>query len=56
MKSKVYQITAQSRSFTYESGLMGKFENFLVSSPKRAVISSGRQYPLHTLKTTGPLS
>ncbi len=29
MKSKVYQITAQSKSFTYDSGLMGKFENFL---------------------------
>jgi hypothetical protein len=29
MKSKVYHITAQSKSFTYDTGLMGKFENFL---------------------------
>lgn len=29
MKSKVYQITAQSKSFVYDSGLMGKFEKFL---------------------------
>jgi len=29
MTSKVYHITAQSKSFAYESGLMGKFENFL---------------------------
>jgi hypothetical protein len=29
MKSKVYYITAHSRTFTYESGLEGKFENFL---------------------------
>jgi len=29
MKPKVYHITAQSKSFAYDSGLMGKFENFL---------------------------
>jgi uncharacterized protein len=29
MISKVYHITAQSKSFSYDSGLMGKFENFL---------------------------
>ena len=29
MKPKVYQISPLSRTFAYESGLMGKFENFL---------------------------
>ena len=29
MKSKVYHIDAHSRAFAYESGLEGKFENFL---------------------------
>jgi len=29
MKARVYYITAHSRTFAYESGLEGKFENFL---------------------------
>ena len=29
MKPKVYQISPLSKTFAYESGLMGKFENFL---------------------------
>jgi uncharacterized protein len=29
MKPIVYRITAQSKSFAYDAGLMGKFENFL---------------------------
>ena len=46
MKSKVYRITAQSKSFAYESGLMGKFENFLERFDMRKYIPAGEIVPL----------
>jgi uncharacterized Fe-S center protein len=46
MKSKVYQITAQSKSFAYDSGLMGKFENFLERFDLRRYIPEDELVPL----------
>jgi uncharacterized Fe-S center protein len=46
MKSKVYQITARSNSFAYESGLMGKFEKFLEKFDLKRVIPENELIPL----------
>ncbi|MGO9145212.1 MAG: DUF362 domain-containing protein [Desulfomonilia bacterium] len=46
MKSKVYQITAQSKSFAYESGLMGKFEKFLEQFDLKRFIPENELIPL----------
>ena len=46
MKSKVYQITAQSKSFSYESGLMGKFEKFLEKFDLKRFIPENELIPL----------
>ncbi|MGD0822569.1 MAG: DUF362 domain-containing protein [Desulfomonilia bacterium] len=46
MKSKVYQITAQSKSFAYESGLMGKFEKFLEKFDLKRFIPENELIPL----------
>ncbi len=46
MKPKVYQITAQSRSFVYDSGLMGKFERFLERFDVRRYIPEDELVPV----------
>ena len=46
MKSKVYHITAQSKSFAYESGLMGKFEKFLDKFDLERFIPENELIPL----------
>ncbi len=46
MKSKVYQITAQSKSFAYESGLMGKFEKLLKEFDLKRFIPENELVPL----------
>ncbi len=46
MKPKVYHITAQSKSFSYESGLMGKFEEFLERFDLRQYIPENEIVPL----------
>jgi hypothetical protein len=46
MKPKVYHITAQSRSFAYESGLMGKFEKFLDKFDLKRFIPENELVPL----------
>jgi hypothetical protein len=46
MKSKVYQITARSNSFAYESGLMGKFEKFLEKFDLKRFIPENELVPL----------
>jgi hypothetical protein len=46
MKSKVYQITAQSKSFAYESGLMGKFEKLLDEFDLKRFIPENELIPL----------
>ncbi len=46
MKSKVYQITARSKSFAYESGLMGKFEKFLEKFDLKRFIPENELIPL----------
>jgi uncharacterized protein len=46
MKSKVYHITAQSKSFAYDSGLMGKFESFLEKFDLKRFIPENDLVPL----------
>lgn len=46
MKSKVYQITARSNSFAYDSGLMGKFEKFLERFDFKRFIPENELVPL----------
>lgn len=46
MKPKVYQISPLSRTFAYESGLMGKFENFLKDFDFSSFISKDDVVPL----------
>jgi uncharacterized protein len=46
MKSKVYHITAQSKSFSYESGLMGKFEIFHEKFDLKRFIPENELIPL----------
>ena len=46
MKSKVYQITARSNSFAYDSGLMGKFEIFLERFDLKKFIPENELVPL----------
>jgi uncharacterized protein len=46
MKSKVYHITAQSKSFAYDSGLMGKFEKFLAQFDFKKYIPENEMVPL----------
>jgi uncharacterized Fe-S center protein len=46
MPPKVYQITAQSKAFAYEAGLMGKFEHFLKQFDFRKYIPEDELVPL----------
>jgi uncharacterized Fe-S center protein len=46
MKSKVHQITAQSKSFAYKSGLMGKFEKLLEEFDLKRFIPENELVPL----------
>lgn len=46
MKPKVYHITAQSNAFTYELGLMGKFEKFLQKFDLKRFIPENELIPL----------
>lgn len=46
MKPKVYQITAQSKSFAYEAGLMGKFEKLLREFDLKRFIPENELVPL----------
>ena len=46
MKSKVYYINAQSRTFAYESGLEGKFENFLKGFDFTAYVAKDEVVPI----------
>ncbi len=46
MKSKVYHINAHSKSFAYESGLEGKFENFLKSFDLSPYIAKDEVVPI----------
>ncbi len=46
MKPKVYQITARSNSFAYDSGLMGKFEKFLEKFDFKRFIPENELVPL----------
>ena len=46
MKPKVYQISPLSRTFAYESGLMGKFENFLKDFDFSSFIPKDEVVPL----------
>jgi hypothetical protein len=46
LKPKVYQISPLSRTFAYESGLMGKFENFLKDFDFSSFISKDDVVPL----------
>lgn len=46
MKPKVYQISPQSKTFSYESGIMGKFENFLKGFDFSSFIAKDEIVPL----------
>ena len=46
MNPKVYHITAQSKAFAYETGLMGKFERFLGQFDFRKYIPENELVPL----------
>ena len=46
MKSKVYHINAHSKAFAYESGLEGKFENFLKSFDLSPFIAADEVVPI----------
>lgn len=46
MKSKVYHINAHSKAFAYESGLEGKFENFLKGFDLSAHIAADEVVPI----------
>ncbi|HUH66162.1 MAG TPA: DUF362 domain-containing protein [Syntrophales bacterium] len=46
MKSKVYYIDAHSKAFAYESGLEGKFENFLKGFDFSAYITKDEVIPI----------
>lgn len=48
MKSKVYIITAHSKTFAYESGLEGKLENFLKGFDFSAYIVKDEVVPVET--------
>lgn len=45
-RPKVYQLLADSKSFSYEAGLMGKFESFLKGFDLRAHIPKNATVPL----------
>jgi len=46
MKSKVYFITAYSKTFAYGSGLEGNFENFLKGFDFSAYIAKDEVVPI----------
>jgi len=46
MKPRVYHITAQSKSFAYDAGLMGRFESFLKDFGFRKYIPENELVPL----------
>lgn len=46
MKSKVFQITPQSKAFAYNAGLMGKFETFLEGFDLKRYIPENELVPL----------